>query len=185
MYSHSRRLLLTASALAAIVALPQSARAQMLDPIRVTDAVQKAEKLDAEALSYEKNDWSQLKKAARLREEAAELRTADDPAGTVSLYWAARDRYYSGDAKAARVLMEQAADRALAMGDVLNAVTAYTEAAYICADIKDGERMRTLASKARLLANSPLLTADQRYQLRNRLAKSDAPVGVVASTSKP
>jgi hypothetical protein len=185
MYSHSRRLLLTASAVAAVAAFPVAARAQMLDPIRVTDAAQKAEKLDAEALTVEQGDWSQLKKAARLREEAASLRTADDPAGTVSLYWAARDRYYSGDAKAARALMEQAADRALAMGDVLNAVTAYTEAAYICADIKDGDRMRTLATKARLLANSPLLTADQRYQLRNRLAKSDAPVGVVATVSKP
>jgi hypothetical protein len=178
-------LLLTASAVVAVVALPVAARAQMLDPIRVTDAVQKAEKLDAEALAVEQNDWSQLKKAARLREEAAELRTPDDPAGTVSLYWAARDRYYSGDPKTARVLMEQTADRALAMGDVLNAVTAYTEAAYICADIKEAERMRTLASKARLLANSPLLTAEQRYQLRNRLAKSDAPVGVVATVSKP
>jgi hypothetical protein len=185
MYTHTRRLLLTASAVVTVIALPLSARAQMLDPIRVTDAVQKAEKLDAEALSYEQNDWSQLKKAARLREEAANLRAENDPAGTVSLYWAARDRYYSGDAKTARVLMEQAADRALAMGDVMNAVTAYTEAAYICADIKDGERMRTLATKARLLANSPLLTAEQRFQLRNRLAKSDAPVGVVASIDKP
>ena len=185
MYSHSRRLLLTASALAAVVAFPLGAGAQMLDPIRVTDATQKAEKLDAEALAVEQNDWAHLTKAARLREEAAQLRTADDPAGTVSLYWAARDRYYSGDAKAARALMEQAADRALAMGDVLNAVTAYTEAAYISADLKDGDHMRTLASKARLLANSPLLTAEQRFQLRNRLAKSDAPVGVVASLTKP
>lgn len=185
MYSHSRRLLLTASAMAAVIALPVAARAQMLEPIRVTEAVQKAEALDSQALSYEQNDWSQLKKAARLREEAASLRGDDDPAGTVSLYWAARDRYYSGDPKGARVLMEQAADRALAMGDVMNAVTAYTEAAYICADIRDGERMKSLASKARLLANSPLLTADQRFQLRNRLAKSDAPIGVVASVGKP
>jgi hypothetical protein len=178
-------LLLTASAVVAVITLPVAARAQMMDPIRVTDAAQKAERLDAEALVVEENDWSQLKKAARLREEAAGLRTEDDPAGTVSLYWAARDRYYSGDAKTARVLMEKAADRALAMGDVLNAVTAYTEAAYICADIKDGDHMRTLATKARLLANSPLLTADQRDQLRTRLAKSDAPVGVVAMIAKP
>jgi hypothetical protein len=185
MNTHSRRLLLTASAAIAVCAFPAVARAQMLEPIRITDARQKAEKLDAEALSYEQNDWGQLKKAARLRELAADLRTPDDPEGTVSLYWAARDRYYSGDPKAARVLMEQAADRALAMGDVVNAVTAYTEAAYICADIKDGERMRTLASKARLLANSPMLTAEQRSQLRTRLAQSDAPIGVVATRSTP
>jgi hypothetical protein len=177
-------MLLTASAALAVLALPVAARAQTLEPIRVTDARQKAEKLDAEALGYEQNDWNQLKKAARLRELAADLRAPDDPEGTVSLYWAARDRYYSGDPKAARVLMEQAADRALAMGDILNAVTAYTEAAYICADIKDGERMRSLAAKAKMLSNSPQLTAEQRYQLRTRLAQSDAPVGVVASLSK-
>jgi hypothetical protein len=179
MYTHSRKLLLSASVAIAAVALPVAAQSQM-EPIRVTDARQKAERLDAEALTYEQKDWSQLKKASRLREEAADLRAEDDADGTVSLYWAARDRYYSGDAKGARVLMEKAADRALAMGDVLNAVTAYTEAAYICADIKDGERMRTLASKARLLANSPMLTAEQRFQLRTRLAQSDAPVGEVA-----
>lgn len=184
MHTHSRTLLLTASAALAAFVLPVSARAQMLEPIRVTDSRLKAEKLDAEALSYEQNDWAQLKKAARLREAAADLRTADDPDGVVSLYWAARDRYYSSDAKGARVLMEQAGERALAMGDVLNAATAFTEAAYICADIRDGERMRTLASRAKLLANSPQLSIEQRSQLLTRLAKSDAPVGVVASISK-
>jgi hypothetical protein len=184
MYTHSRRLLLTAAAALAVFALPASVRAQMLEPIRVTESREKAEKLDSQARAFEENDWSQLKKAAGLREEAAALRAIDDPAGTVSLYWAARDRYYSGNPKAARILMEQAAERALAMGDVLNAATAFTEAAYISADLKDGERMRALAGKARLLANSPMLNEDQRYQLRTRLAKSDAPIGVVALLSK-
>lgn len=184
MYTHSRKLLLIASAAVAVVALPISARAQMLQPIRVTESRERAEKLDAEARAFEDNDWSQLKKAAELRERAAELRAIDDPAATVSLYWAARDRYYSGNRKAARALMEQAAERALAMGDVLNAATAFTEAAYISADLKDGDRMRTLAGKARLLASSPMLSDDQRFQLRTRLAKSDAPIGVVALLSR-
>ena len=185
MYTYSRRLLLTASAAMAALTLPVAARAQMLDPIRITESRAEAEKLDAEAdLSYEKNDSGQLKKAAKLRERAAELRAEDDPEGSVSLYWAARDRYYSGDPRTARDLMEAAATRALAMGDVLNAVTAYTEAAYISADLKDGSRMRTLAAKARLLSASPLRTEDQRYQVRTRLGRSDAPVGVVASLTK-
>jgi hypothetical protein len=185
MSTHSRRLLLTASAAIAVFTLPVAARAQMLEPIRVTDAREQAAKLDAEAQSYEKNDWSQLKKAASLRERAAELRAADDPEGSVSLYWAARDRYYSGDPRSARALMEASATRALAMGDVLNAVTAYTEAAYISADLKDGDRMRAFAAKARLLSASPMLSEDQRYQLRTRLGRSDAPVGVVASLTRP
>jgi hypothetical protein len=185
MFTHSRTLLLSAGAALAIIAFPSVVRAQMLQPIRVTDSRLKADKLDAEAKAYEDGDWRQLKKAAGLREEAAELRAIDDPEGTVSLYWAARDRYYSGDQRSARVLMERAAERALTLGDVLNAAKAYTEAAYISADLKDGERVRTLAGKARLLANSPALTADQRYQLRTRLARSDAPVGVVAVVGTP
>ena len=182
MYTHARTLLLTASAAFAVLT-PVAARAQMQE-IRVTEQRAEAEKLEAEALTYEKNDWSNLKKAASLREKAAELRKSDDPEGTVSLYWAARDRYYSGDPRGARVLMEETATRALAMGDVLNAVTAFTEAAYISADLKDGERMRAMASKARLLSSSPLLTDAQREQVRQRLGRSDAPVGVVASLGK-
>lgn len=179
MSTHTRRLLLTGSALA-VIALPAAVGAQMLDPIHVTDSRLKAEKLEQEAIVIEQGDWNQLRKAARLREAAAELRAPDDPAGTVSLYWAARDRYYSDDTRKARDLMEATADRAIAMGDVLNAATAYTEAAYISADLKDGARVRLLVGKATLLAASPLLSDDQRHQLRTRLARSDAPVGVVA-----
>jgi hypothetical protein len=184
MDTHSRRLLLTASTAIAALSVPALARAQMLEPIRVTETRVRAEKLDSEAQAFEENDWSKLKKAAQLREDAAALRIAEDPAGVVSLYWAARDRYYSGDRRAARVLMEQTADRAIAMGDVLNAATAYTEAAYICADLKDGERMRAFAAKARLLSHSPMLTEDQRQQLLTRLATANTPIGVVAIVGK-
>jgi hypothetical protein len=45
--------------------------------------------------------------------------------------------------------------------------------------------MRTLAAKARLLSNSPMLSDAQRYQLRARLSASDAPVGVVAVIPTP
>src|SRR3954465_2674889 len=75
MHTHSRTLLLTASAALAVFALPVAARAQM-QGVRVADAREQAEKLEAEALTYEKNDWSNLKKAAGLREKAAELRSA-------------------------------------------------------------------------------------------------------------
>jgi hypothetical protein len=185
MHTHSRSLLLSLSAALVVVALPPAARAQVLDPIRVTERRVKADKLDADARAFEEKDWSQLKKAALLRERAAELRAVDDPIGTVSLYWAARDRYYSGQPKAARALMEAAGDRALVLGDVVNAATAYTEAAYISADIRDRKHARALASKARLLATSPMLSEAQRDQLRTRLLQGYAPVGVVAAMTKP
>lgn len=186
MNTHSRRLLMTASAAIAAFTIPAAARAQTpLQPIRVTESQQKADQYDQEAAVIEANDWSQLKQAARLRGLAADLRPADDPKGARSLYWAARDRYYSGDNSAARGLMELAGERAVAIGDVITAATAFTEAAYISADLKDGSRMRSNAARAKLLASSPMLSEDQRFELRSRLANGGAYSNVFAQVPKP
>jgi hypothetical protein len=185
MYTRSRHVLFTAGAALSLLALPATARGQTpLQPIKVTEKQLQAEQLDQEASEYETSDWSKLKKAAHLRQLAAGLRTADDPKGTVSLYWAARDRYYSGDQVAGRDLMEQSAERAMAIGDVVTAATAYTEAAYISADLKDVERTRYFAAKAKLLAHSPMLSEEQRAQIRTRLAVSSLSSGLLATTDK-
>jgi hypothetical protein len=185
MYTHSRKLLWTAGALVAVIALPAAARAQAaLEPILITGTELRADKLDAEAARYEASDWGKLAQAARLRALAADLRTADDPKGPLSLFWAARDRYYSGDTRAARELMERAADRAMVVGDVWTAATAYTEAAYISAELRDVPRARLFASKAKLLTSSPMLSEDQRTKLRTRLAEGERPEKSVAVLPK-
>lgn len=177
-----RRLMVTASTLITVAMLPAASAAQTtLQPIRVTDRQLRAEKLDADAVSIESSDWGQLKRAARLRESAARLRAADDSKGAVSLYWAARDSYYSGDKVAARALMVQSGERAMSIGDVLTAVSSFTEAAYIAADLRDAMGTREFASRARLLASSPMLTDAQRDELRLRLAQSFGASSVVAS----
>jgi hypothetical protein len=170
MRTHTRQLFFTAGALVMALAFPSRGEAQAaLEPIRVTDARLRADQLDQEAEGLERTNWAQLEKAAELREQAAELRTLADPKAVVSLYWAARDRYYSDDRLAGRRLMEQSAERAIAIGDVVGAATAFTEAAYIAAELKDVQRTRTLATKARLLALSPMLTDEQKAQFRARL----------------
>ena len=185
MHTYSRHLLLT-GALVVIIMAPAAARGQAaLEPIKVTDAQMRAAQLDREAAEYEQTDWGKLRKAAALREEAAELRTADDPKAVVSLYWAARDRYYSDDKVVGRKLMEQSADRAIAIGDVVGAATAYTEAAYIAAELRDVYRTRLFANKAKLLALSPMLTNDQRMQLRTRLAGETLFTGLLAFAERP
>jgi hypothetical protein len=167
---HFRELLFTAGALIMTVALPARSTAQTaLEPIKVTEARLRAEALDHEAEQYEQTDWGNLKQAARLREDAAELRPAADPKAAVSLYWAARDRYYSEDKVAGRELMERSAERAIAIGDVVGAATAFTEGAYIAAELRDVARTRTLANRAKLLALSPMLSDEQRTQIRARL----------------
>ena len=177
-----RSLLATASALITIAALPAASAAQTtLAPVRVTESQLRADKLDAEAVAIESSDFGRLKQAARIREIAARLRAPEDPKGAVSLYWAARDKYYSGDKVAARDLMVQSADRAVAIGDVLTAVTSFTEAAYIAADLRDGQSTREYAGRAKLLSNSPMLSEAQREGLRALLAQSFGPLSIVAS----
>jgi Lon protease-like protein len=175
MRAHTRQLLFTGGALIIAIALPSRSQAQAaLEPIRVTEARLRADQLDQEAAEIERTDWGQLRRAAKLREQAAGLRTLSDPKAVASLYWAARDRYYGDDRLAGRRLMEQSAERALAIGDVVGAATALTEAAYISAELKDVERTRSLATKARLLALSPMLSEEQKAQLRARLGNDSA-----------
>lgn len=185
MSTSTRELLFATGALILTVALPAPARAQApLEPIRVTESRLRADQLDLEAATIETEDWGNLRKAASLREQAADLRTSADPKIVSSLYWAARDRYYSEDRLAGRRLMEESAEHAIAIGDVVGAATALTEAAYISAELRDVERTRTLAMKARLLALSPMLSEEQRQQLRARLGNDAAFQSLLAFANK-
>jgi hypothetical protein len=174
MQSHSRHLLFTATAMMALVARPAAAQMQTAhQPITVTETEHalRADRLDEEAENYERNDMALWRKAATLRQEAAALRTVDDPKGSLSLYWAARDRYYTGDEAGGRELMVQSAERALVIGDIVHAATAFTEAAYIAAGLSDLASAREYVAKARLLLHSPTLTEAQREQLRANLPR--------------
>ena len=182
MKTHFRYMLLAAGAVTALAAHPGAAQMQAtLEPIKVTESSLRADQLDQEALGYERTDMSLWRKAGRLRKEAASLRTNDDPKLTRSLYWAARDYYYTGDESNARTLMVQSAERALAIGDVVQAATAYTEAAYISAELRDYVNAREYATKAKLLAHSLLLTESQREQLRTNLGVASLSSGLLAS----
>lgn len=185
MHPYSRTLFLTAAATIAIAAIPATSRAQTaLHTIVVTERRQQAERLDREAHAIEGSDWSRLLDASRLRARAADLRSPDDPKGTLSLYWAASDRYYADHVGAARDLMERTGDRAVAIGDVVTAATAFTDAAFMSAELRDGARMREFAERARLLTSSPMLSEVQRVQLRSRLGGDGSYVSV-AMVPKP
>jgi hypothetical protein len=185
MYTHSRHLLSTATIVMALLAAPAAAQVQTsLQPIKVTERALRADQLDQEAEGYERTDMAKWRTAANLRREAAALRTADDPKGALSLYWAARDRYYTGDERGGRELMVQSAERALGIGDVVHAATAYTEAAYIASELRDVLSARDYATKARLLALSPMLTDAQREQIRANLAIESLSAGLIASLAR-
>lgn len=171
MKSHPARMMITAGALLGVIALPMIASAQAsLLPIKITEKQSRAADLDRKAASYEDSDWSRIKTAAKLREQAADLRDDSDLLKTASLYWAARDHYYSENTSKARDLMVQAAQHAMETGDVIAAASAFTDAAYISADLRDVANTKLYATKARLLANSPMLSQAQKDDVLSRLA---------------
>jgi hypothetical protein len=185
MHTHSRHLLSTATLLVALVALTAGGQVPTnLEPVTVTERGPRAEALDREAAGYEQSDMSKWRKAARLRAKAAALRPAEDPKGAICLYHAAHDRYYTGDEVGSRKLMAQSAERALAIGDVVHAATAFTEAAYIASGLRDYPRAREYARRSRLLALSPMLSEAQRSQLRSNLAVQSVSSHRVASVQK-
>jgi len=179
--SSRSRLLLTAALLTGALASPADARGQQrqqrrLDPVRVaaeaSDAASRADALDARATEYEQSyrHPRDLRVSAELHERAAGLRSPTDPRGSASLQRAALERYYVGDLAAAGDLMEAAAARAAAMGDVVCAVDAYVDAAFVRVELGQSRRAVALVDHATILASSPLLSVAQRRALRARIA---------------
>jgi hypothetical protein len=164
-----------------VMTLPMIASAQSMTPIKVTEKQSHASDLDRKAASYEDSDWSQIGTAAKLREQAAALRGDDDVLKAASLYWAARDHYYAANTQAARDLMARSAHQALDIGDVIGAATAFTDAAFISAELHDVASTKFYAMKARMLAASPMLTSTQRDDMLQRLASGGLTEARVAS----
>ena len=176
-----RRFPVAAGTLVAALALPAAASAQQqLDPVRVTAiATARADSLHARADRHEISTMRDFRKVARLHEQSAELRGEDDARGFECLQVAAHIRHGAGDFRRAADNMERAAQLAAARGDVMNAAVSYIDAAYIAVDLKQGARVREFTRAARLLTESPLITAAQRVQLLSRI-QSNAAVAMLS-----
>ncbi|NJD10837.1 MAG: hypothetical protein FIB01_10555 [Gemmatimonadetes bacterium] len=119
----------------------------------------------AQALALQENQ-SMLVPAARLYLREAALRGDDDPQGVKCLTTAAHLFYYAGRRAEGRRVMEQAANAALAVGDINAAARTYLLAAWMAqADGRTGDTRR-LAHEAEMLAASPLLAAVDRTAIR-------------------
>jgi hypothetical protein len=160
--------LLSVAAVAAVVSAPSVARAQQtLDSVTVL-AQRRAEDLyqKAVALQGEPRTWRQ---AAYLHQMSAALRTAEDPKGDESLRLGAHLMYHLGDRQAARSMMERAASRAQARGDVVQAANGYVDAAHVALEQRSAGQAGELGRRAMTLASSPLITAAQRADIVRRI----------------
>jgi hypothetical protein len=135
-----------------------------------TDVARAAE-LESQAVALYESPRS-FKRAARLHEQAAELRPAGDLVRIDDLRQAARLYHYAGSTGKARDLMVRAADAALAAGDVVSAAETYLDAAFLYQEAGMNAEVTTLVKKAQLLTNSPLITARDRTAILSRIQVS-------------
>lgn len=125
----------------------------------------------ATALEADRQRWAE---AARLHERAAELTARQDPSSYRSLVQAARLRYYTWRKQSAGVLFAKAGELALEWGDVISAAHALLDAAVISTEMRDDHRAHQLVQRARQLAASPLLSAQERASMLARIEPSAA-----------
>jgi hypothetical protein len=114
--------------------------------------------------------------AARLLCREADLRSSDDPDAVQAALLCGRLYYYGGELTRSRNALEDAARRALAIGDVIRAAHAFVDASLVAERQGKSRAVSALAGKARMLARSPLLTSSQRHAIEERVGGA-IPVG--------
>jgi hypothetical protein len=107
--------------------------------------------------------------AARVYRRSAEFRAAEDPQGVRCLTDAAAVSYAAGDRSGARTDMADAAERALARGDLRSAALAYLDAAWIAQEQEKPSQVWELGHRAEILAASPLLSDSDRGVIMQRI----------------
>ena len=148
--------------IAAALLVPVAAQGKV--PADVARA--KALKAQAEAMFGQPAQW---RKVAKLMEESAALRPAEDAEKFECLQYAGRIRATLGEAKYAQKLLEKAAEAALERGAVIEAAEAYVDAAFAAHAATDFTAAAELAGRAKLLAGSPLLTEKDRNRVLSRV----------------
>lgn len=124
-------------------------------------------KIEAQAEGY-LGDPGKWDRAASLYRQAAEMRAAADPVGVVDLVRAGRLSFYEGDESQAVRDFRNAGQRALAIGDVVSAINAFVDAAWVADRQGDNADAHDYLGRAQLLANSPLLGESERQLLQTR-----------------
>jgi hypothetical protein len=99
------------------------------------------------------------------------MRAPAEPQHVNNRKMAARLFFYAGNVARARVVMEQAADGALAAGDVVHAAHLYLDASIMARDDGAGGDANRLAQKADLLMKSPLVSAADKREVLARIVK--------------
>lgn len=137
-------------------------------PSKEADAAAvRADVMHAKALELQVSPTT-IVDAARMHAEEAALRQAYDVSAIDCLTLAGNLYYVAKRPLDARRTMEQAADRALSLGDIQRAAILYLNASVAARDDGANDEMIRLGRRADLLTSSPLLTPAQRADIHRR-----------------
>jgi hypothetical protein len=141
------------------------------------DALQdSASKLNDQPARYAEAAW--------LYRESAALRPFADKRAVEALAKAAHLYGYANRFTDARRMMEQAAQRALAGGDVVRASQANLDAAFFAHKQGKKAQVERLGRTALRLAESPLLSAEQKQLLVSRIKSTPAVAALVTPSQR-
>jgi hypothetical protein len=152
-----------------------TAAQQPLSPVEIRVARSASENARADSLEakaramYSTPRW--YREAARLHRRAALIR-GSDPRSVASFRSAAWLYSVAGSNGIARTMMEQAAERATAVGDVEGAANSYIDAAFLAIASSREDQLPVLLSRTRAVLSSPLLTEDRRRSILQRVGGS-------------
>ena len=136
----------------------------------------KAERLEAEANDILRNgDMDEWLDAADLLVESAHLRPESYFPAARNLQFAAAIFAWSGSDEKARVLFEEAAQRAVANGELVFAANTYLDCAFVSAKLRMGRHTIAAAQAAQKLAKSREVGYRDRERIMARLTLLDAP----------
>lgn len=160
----TRRFLLLFSTAGLVLLTAESGNAQ----IKAAGAnIERAEELfDAANALYDKP--GQWRRAAELHLEEVTYRNDEDPQAVVSLLLAGYILRHTGDRSRSIAVLEEAGRRAIAIGDVVSAARAYTDAAFVAQEAGKDTEVKRFARMATLLGKSPLLPESQRMLIARR-----------------
>ncbi len=120
----------------------------------------------AEELLHSTRNYGRV---ASLFHQAADLRAPADAKGVHDLMMAARLSYYAGRETDAVRYFRNAGERAIAMGDVITAASAFLDGAWVAGKRGRGVQATALLDRARLLSYSPLIESADKALLQSRI----------------
>ncbi len=159
--------------LLALNGAPVAAQTELAMAARVGGPIEKAVELEQKAQALY-NQPDRYADAARLHVRAAELRPVGDPMHIRDLAMAGRLFFYAGKKAEALDAMESGATAALSAGDILSAANAFVDASHLAAAVGRMQDAARLSERAKLLTNSPLLSAADRSYITRRLDAFEA-----------